>query len=86
MFETQGQYIVTRDVREQVTWHYGRERNQRGGDTMPDGAVVETQRPKAGLKPLFFTFVVSTYATRPCTHVHGRVAYLLTTKVKNEGH
>jgi hypothetical protein len=47
MFETQGRYLVTRDVREQVTQHYGRERNRRGGDTTPDGAVVETRRPEA---------------------------------------
>jgi hypothetical protein len=40
---------------------------------------------RPGLEPLFFTFVVSAAATSPSTHVHGLVAAVLTTKVKNKG-
>ena len=36
---------------------------------------------EAELKPLFFTFVVSTDATSPSTHVLGLVASVLTTKI-----
>ncbi len=68
VFETQGPYLVTRDVRE-VMWHYRREQN----------GVVDTLT-KGELKPLFFTFVISTYATSSCTHVHesGVSTYIIT--------
>ena len=68
MFETQGRYLVTRDVRESdVALRKGAKR--RGGYTTSE----------AELEPSFFTFVVSTFATSPSTRVLGLVAKVLTT-------
>ncbi len=68
MFETQGRYLKTRDVRESdVALRKGAKR--RGGYTTSE----------AELEPSFFTFVVSTVATSPSTRVLGLVATVLTT-------
>ncbi len=65
-------YLVTRDIRESdVALRKGAKRH---------GVLSEAE-----LKPSFFTFVISTFATSPSTRVLGLVAKVLTTKVKNEG-
>ncbi len=53
---------------EKVMWHYRREQN---------GMVNTTT--EAELEPLFFTFVISTFATSPSTRVLGLVAAALMT-------
>jgi hypothetical protein len=60
-------YLVTSDI-SKVTWHYRREQN----------SVVNTLT-KAELESLFFTFVLSTYATSLCSLAHDLVAKVLTT-------
>jgi hypothetical protein len=77
MFETQGQYIVTRDVRESDV-------------ALRKGAKQHGVSSKAELKPSIFTFVISTFATSPSTRVLGLVAKVLTLLLlvlaaKNEG-
>ncbi len=70
MFKTQGQYLVTRDVRESDV-------------ALRKGAKQRGVSSKSELEPSFFTFIVSTSATSPSTRVFGLVAKVLTTKVKN---
>jgi hypothetical protein len=70
VFETQGLYLVTRDVRESdVALWKGAKRH--GGYTTSE----------AELEPSFFTFTVSTVATSPSTRVLGLVAKALTTRL-----
>ncbi len=72
MFKTQGQYLVTHDVRESdVALRKGAKQCGEYND-------------RSGAQPLFFTFVVSAAATSPSTRVLGLVAKVLTTKVKNK--
>jgi hypothetical protein len=69
MFETQGRYLVTRDVRESDV-------------ALRKGAKRRGVSSEAELEPLLF---ISTFGTSPSTCVLGLVAAALTTKVKNEG-
>ncbi len=67
MFETQEQYLITRDIRERDV-------------ALRKGAKWHGEyNDRTELEPLFFTFVVSAAATSPSTHLLGLVAAALTT-------